>query len=207
MHTTLFVHLSVHMSAGSSYAGRRLAAYICSSRGTWSAGSSYAGRRLAAYISSSRGAWSMSWWIPDIRDDDMLQNRGPSYKLITLFWPILISILPIRTTSLRSPVKKINVLLQSDSTGEKSAWCSSFSTNIAKCLRLENLSVFFHTYTHPLVPGVPVVAKLEIMQFLNGYGYLLLSHSPWEWGSLSVGISHNITEHPFTSPLLTLVMQ
>ena len=35
-----------------------------------------------------------------------------------------------------------------------------------------------HDVTGRVVPGAPAFAELEFMQFLNGYGFLLLSHDP-----------------------------
>ena len=55
------------------------------------------------------------------------------------------------------------------------------------------------------VPGASAVAKLEIMRFINRYGFLLLSCDPWEWESLGVGKSHN-SQHPIYPVILTLVM-
>ena len=56
-----------------------------------------------------------------------------------------------------------------------------------------------------VVPGAPTVTLLGIMQLLNGYGFLLLSHDPWKWGSLDAG-KLCISQNPFSSLILTLVM-
>ena len=47
-----------------------------------------------------------------------------------------------------------------------------------------------------IVPGAHVVVEFGIMQFLGGYGFLLLCYDPWEWESLRVGKLH-ISHMPF----------
>ena len=37
-----------------------------------------------------------------------------------------------------------------------------------------------------VVPGTLVVNELRIMQILNAYEFLLLSHDPWEWWLLDI---------------------
>ena len=37
------------------------------------------------------------------------------------------------------------------------------------------------------VSGVPAIAELGIMRFLNGYGLLFLSYDAWEWGTRVLG--------------------
>ena len=54
-----------------------------------------------------------------------------------------------------------------------------------------------------VVLGAQTVAELGIMQFLNGYWFLLLSHGPREWGSLGVGPLQN-SQDPLSPLILTL---
>ena len=56
-----------------------------------------------------------------------------------------------------------------------------------------------------VVPGDATTVMLEIMQFLKRYEFLLLSHDPWEWGSLGVEKLCN-SLHPLFLLVLTLVM-
>ncbi len=63
-----------------------------------------------------------------------------------------------------------------------------------------------HEATGWVVPGAPAVAVLGIMTFLNGYGFLLLSHDPYEGEMLGVGKSC-ISQHPSSPLIVTLVIE
>ena len=62
-----------------------------------------------------------------------------------------------------------------------------------------------HEATGREVPGDLEVAKLKIMQFPKGYGFLLLSHDSWKGGSLRVWKS-GISQHALSPLISTLVM-
>ena len=62
-----------------------------------------------------------------------------------------------------------------------------------------------HETTEQAVVGTPAVAWLGIVEFLNGYGFLLLSHDPWEWWSLGVGKLCSL-QHSISMLILALVM-
>ena len=49
-----------------------------------------------------------------------------------------------------------------------------------------------------MVPGTQARARLGNKKFLIGYGFLLLSHDPWEWGSLRIRKLCN-SQHPLFS--------
>ena len=83
------------------------------------------------------------------------------------------------------------VSISSDLTKDQHVYVHSFKCMILMLRRL-------------MVLEPMAVAELGIMQFLNGNGFLLLSHDPWKCVSPGVGKSHiSICQHPFSPLILT----